>query len=80
MYLQQEQEAQGTSASSTPAAKQTKAAQKEDKKTDLHNQLEKARLEGLREALEKREAALATSQGTSGRGGGCGRELSLIHI
>ena len=40
---------------------------------DLENQLEKARLEGVREGLEKREASLSSTQSSSKRGGGRGR-------
>ena len=53
----------GSSASGPSSAKKSKPAPKEDK--DLENQLEKARLEGMREGLEKREASLSSSQGSS---------------
>ena len=46
----------GSSASRPSSAKKSKPAPKEDPK-DLENQLEKARLEGVREGLEKREAS-----------------------
>ena len=51
----------GSSASGLSSAKKSKPAPKEDPK-DLENQLEKARLEGIREGLEKREASLSSSQ------------------
>ena len=62
----------GSSASGPSAAKRSKSVPPEDNK-DLENQLEKARLEGMREGLEKRKAILSSSQGSSKQGGGCGR-------
>ena len=49
---------------SSASAKKPKPAPKEDPK-DLENQLEKARLEGVREGLEKREASLSSAQSSS---------------
>ena len=49
-----------SSASGPSSAKKSKPAPKEDAK-DLENQLKKARMEGMREGLEKREASLSSS-------------------
>ena len=62
----------GSSASGPSSAKKSKPAPKEDAKY-LENQLEKARLEGVREGLENREASLSSIQTPSKRGGGRGR-------
>ena len=62
----------GSSASGPSSAKKSKPASKEDNK-DLKNQLEKARLDGMREGLEKTEASLSSSPGSSKLGGGRGR-------
>ena len=61
----------GSSASGPSVAKRSKSVPPEESK-DLKNQLKKARLEGVREGLEKREANLS-SQGSSKQGGGRGR-------
>ena len=61
-----------SSASGPSAGKRSKSAPLEDNK-DLENLLEKARLEGVREGLEKGEANLSSSQGSSKQGGGHGR-------
>ena len=71
MYPQGEQEEERVQCQRTLLAKKSKPAPKEDK--DPKNQLEKARLEGMREGLEKREASLSSSQGSSKQGGGRGR-------
>ena len=57
-----------SSASGSSAAKRSKPVPQEDKK-ELENQLKKACLEGMREGLEKREANLSSSQGSSKQDG-----------
>ena len=69
----------GASASCTLAAKCSKSVPTDYEKKDLKHQLENARLERIREALEKRKASLSSSQSSSkcgeshGRGRGRGK-------
>ena len=72
LEMEESRKRKGSSASGPSSAKKSKPAPKEDAK-DLENQLEKARLEGVREGLEKREASLSSAQTPSKRGGGRGR-------